>query len=90
MRVGDGAGRISIGRVYADLRSRGVERLYFSGALTKACVMFTCNSAFTLGFEVCVVGDCCGDRSREHHDAVLKTYDGYHLRVVDSSSLAFD
>ena len=33
------------------LRNLGAERLYFAGALTKACVMFSANSAFTLGFE---------------------------------------
>jgi nicotinamidase-related amidase len=71
----------------AHLRSLDIERLYMCGARTKACVMFTANSAFTLGFEVCVVGDCCADRSREHHDAVLSTYDGYHIAVVQSADV---
>jgi len=74
-------------RQRAHLRSLDIERLYMCGALTKACVMFTANSAFTLGFEVCVVGDCCADRSREHHDAVLSTYDGYHIAVVQSADV---
>lgn len=68
----------------AHLRGLGIRRLYLCGALTKACVMFTANSAFTRGFEVCVVEDCCADRSREHHDNVLRLYDGYHMRVVDT------
>jgi len=71
----------------AHLRSLGVKRLFFAGALTKACVMFSANSAFTLGFEVYVVADCCADRSREHHDAVLGLYDGYHIRVIQSSEM---
>ena len=69
------------------LREQSITRLYMCGALTKACVMFTANLAFTLGFEVCVVADCCADRSREHHDAVLSVYDGYHIKVVDSTDI---
>ena len=74
----------------ARLEATGTRRLYVAGALTKACVMFTCNSAFTLGYEVCVVADCCADRSREHHDAVLGVYDGYHIRVVQSGEVFVD
>ena len=36
----------------AFLEAQGVSRIYFAGALTKACVMFSANSAFTYGFEV--------------------------------------
>ena len=38
-------------RLVEHLQSVGAKRLYFAGALTKACVMFSANSAFTLGFE---------------------------------------
>ena len=38
-------------RLVNHLKSMGTKRLYFAGALTKACVMFSANSAFTLGFE---------------------------------------
>ena len=72
-------------RLVAHLRALRTERLYFAGALTKACVMFSAHTAFSLGFEVFVLSDCCADRSREHHDAVLSVYDGYHIRVVESS-----
>lgn len=46
--------------------------------------MFSANSAFNLGFEVLVVGDCCADRTREHHDMALHLYDGYHIKVVQA------
>jgi len=45
-------------------------------------VGFSANSAFTLGFKVFVLGDCCADRCKEHHDAYLQMYDGYHLKVI--------
>ena len=38
-------------RLLDHLRKLGARRLYFAGALTKACVMFSANSAFNLGFE---------------------------------------
>ena len=65
----------------------GVTRLLFAGALTKACVMFSANTAFTLGFEVVILEDCCGDRSREHHESVLSVYDGYHIKVAQSKEV---
>jgi len=68
----------------AHLRAAGIRRLYFCGLLTKACVMFSANSAFTEGFEVCVLGDCCADRTRAHHEAALELYGGYHVRVVNA------
>lgn len=64
------------------LHEQAITTLYMCGVLTKACVMFTANSAFNLGFEVYIVSDCCGDRSRQHHDAALMLYEGYHISVI--------
>ena len=69
-------------RLLAHLKEREIGRIFFAGALTKACVMFTANSAFTHGFEVCVISDCCADRSKEDHDAALNLYNGYHIEVL--------
>ena len=69
------------------LRFLNIKRLYMCGCLTKACVGFSANSAFTLGFEVFVLGDCCADRSKEHHDAYLQMYDGYHLKVISGRDI---
>jgi len=71
----------------AHLHGLNVKRLYMGGCLTKACVGFSANSAFTLGFEVYVLADCCADRCREHHDAYLQMYDGYHIKVIDSHDI---
>ena len=62
----------------------GIKRLYMGGCLTKACVGFSANSAFTLGFEVILIEDCCADRSREHHEQYINMYDGYHMKVMKS------
>ena len=71
------------------LEERDIKRLFFCGVLTKACVMFSANSAFNLGYEVYVVSDCCADRTREHHDMALGLYDGYHIQVIGSGQLQY-
>ena len=70
------------------LRNNNIQRLYFAGVLTRACVMFTANSAFNLGFEVFVISDCCADRTREHHDMALQLYDGYHIKAVSLDEIS--
>ena len=44
---------------------------------------------FVLLRQVFVVEDCCADRSREHHEGVLRIYDGYHIKVVRLAELSF-
>ena len=69
------------------LKSNNITRLFLCGCLTKACVGFTANTAFTLGYEVYLIADCCGDRSKEDHDHYCSMYDGYHLKVVNRSDV---
>ncbi|WP_163831654.1 isochorismatase family cysteine hydrolase [Spartinivicinus ruber] len=71
----------------AYLKDNNIKRLYMCGVLTKACVMFSASSAFCKGYEVYVLEDCCADRDRAHHDAVLNIYDGYHIKVINSNIL---
>jgi ureidoacrylate peracid hydrolase len=74
--------------IHAHLQKHGIKRLFFSGCLTKACVMFTANSAFSHGYDVYILDDCCADRSKADHDAVLQAYNGYHIKVINSSDIA--
>jgi len=67
------------------LKSLNITRVFMCGVLTKACVMFTANSAFTKGFEVFIIEDCCGDSTYKDHKTVLDLYNGYHIKVVESS-----
>jgi nicotinamidase-related amidase len=73
--------------IHEQLQIWGVKRLIICGCLTKACVMFTANSAFIQGYEVYVLEDCCADRSRDHHNSVLRVYNGYHIKVISSHEL---
>ena len=67
------------------LQSLEIKRLYLCGVLTKACVMMTANSAFTFGYEVYVIEDCCADSSKKDHDNILQIYNGYHIKVINLS-----
>ncbi|MBU2709629.1 isochorismatase family cysteine hydrolase [Zooshikella harenae] len=71
----------------AYLKHNNIKRLFMCGVLTKACVMFSANSAFCKGYEVYILEDCCADRNKAHHDAILNIYDGYHLKVISSNNL---
>ncbi|MDE1461342.1 isochorismatase family cysteine hydrolase [Spartinivicinus poritis] len=71
----------------AYLKCNNIKRLYMCGVLTKACVMFSANSAFCKGYEVYILEDCCADRNKAHHDAILTIYDGYHIKVINSKNL---
>eukprot|EP00941_MAST-03F_sp_MAST-3F-sp1_P000541 g541.t1 len=83
-----GSGKVSED-LLTHLNELGVQRLYLAGCLTKACVMFSANSAFGLGFEVFVLEDGCADRTRRDHEKALSLYDGYHIRVVKIEDIEF-
>lgn len=73
------------------LHRMGVKRVYVCGLVTSACVLNTCFGAFRHGFEVVLVPECCGDRVRAQHDAVVSIYDGYTFvgaTLVEVLSLA--
>ncbi|KAJ1636057.1 Isochorismatase-like protein [Pavlovales sp. CCMP2436] len=73
--------------LHAELQLLGVERVYVCGLVTAACILNTCFGAFRLGYEVVLVGECCADRTRAQHDAVLSIYDGYTFVVADLAEL---
>lgn len=49
--------------------------------------MMTANSAFTKGYEVFIIEDCCGDTSKKDHYNILDIYNKYHIKVVNSENL---
>lgn len=46
----------------------GTRKVLVCGLLTSACVHLTAAGLFNRGYEVCIVRDCCGDRTRGIHD----------------------
>jgi nicotinamidase-related amidase len=54
------------------LRSRGVRTILIGGVATEGGVEGTARTARNLGYDVVVLKDCVGSRSREQHEMALK------------------
>ena len=70
------------------LRKKGVRKVFICGLLTSACVLATTIGAFFRGFHTFLVSDCCADRTLEKHESVLKLYENYYFRLVDSEGFS--
>jgi len=66
------------------LRSRGVNRLVFSGGLTDGCVESTVRQAFDRGYLCTVVEDACVTSRREYHDASITAMRNYFAWVTNT------
>ncbi|GMH94462.1 hypothetical protein TL16_g12913 [Triparma laevis f. inornata] len=64
------------------LKDLDVEEVHCAGLVTSACVLMTAHGAFSKGWDVSLVEDCCGDRSVERHEACLDTYGGYMFERI--------
>lgn len=74
--------------LHEELQRMGVERVYVCGLVTAACVLNTCFGAFRHGYEVVLVSDCTGDRSRAQHEAIISIYNGYTFVAASLAELA--
>ena len=66
------------------LRNKGITAVAGFGLITSRCVHQTMFGAFNLGYRTIVIEDCCGDRSRERHDAELMLNGGSMYEVITS------
>ena len=69
------------------LEDRSVDRILVAGLITSVCVQATACSAFTRGYKVDLIEDCCGDRSVDRHNAALMLYGNYMYRVLTVNDL---
>lgn len=67
------------------LRSNGKSQLIFAGVATNVCVETSLRSAFMRDFEVALLADCTGARTRRAHEATLETVQ-YHFGLVVTST----
>ena len=67
-------------RLHRELRSRGIMRLVVAGLQTEYCVDTTCRRAYSLGYEIILVGDAhrtwdsdslSASQIIDHHNNVL-------------------
>eukprot|EP01084_Bolivina_argentea_P210633 358443_1 len=59
------------------LKYKGIKKLYFCGLLTHACVLNSFLTGFNLGYEIYLIANCCGGRSRQFHFNTIRMFDGY-------------
>ncbi|CAG5114197.1 Oidioi.mRNA.OKI2018_I69.chr2.g8261.t1.cds [Oikopleura dioica] len=67
------------------LNALGIKSVIVCGLVTGACVMSTANGAFQVGFNVGIVPECCGDRTREQHDRMIASYGNYIFDIISLS-----
>ena len=56
------------------LQSKGIEHIFLAGLLTSVCILNTGMGAFSRGYNVNIIKDCCADFSRTAHQNVIHTY----------------
>jgi nicotinamidase-related amidase len=70
------------------LRSNGVRTLVIGGVATEGGVEGTARSARNLGYDVVVLRDGVGSRSRELHELALKLMEQTHFDVSSAAEIA--
>tara|TARA_X000000950_G_scaffold282551_1_gene381609 strand:- start:1259 stop:1777 length:519 start_codon:yes stop_codon:yes gene_type:complete len=69
------------------LNKIGANKIIVCGLLTSVCVLFTAQSAFARGYEVFLYEPGCADRDKNNHAAIIKIYDGYIFKRIQSTQL---
>jgi nicotinamidase-related amidase len=70
------------------LRSRAVGTILIGGVATEGGVEGTARSARNLGYDVVVLKDCVGSRSRELHELALKLMEQTHFDMATAGEIA--
>ena len=70
------------------LRSNGIKTIVIGGVATEGGVEGTARSARNLGYEVVILKDGVGSRSRELHEMALKLMEGSFFDITTAVELA--
>jgi nicotinamidase-related amidase len=70
------------------LRSNSVRTVLIGGVATEGGVEGTARSARNLGYDVVILKDCVGSRSRELHELALKLMEQTHFDIASSGEVA--
>jgi nicotinamidase-related amidase len=70
------------------LRSKNIKTILIGGVATEGGVEGTARSARNLGYDVVILKDCVGSRSRELHEMALKLMEQTHFDVSTSGEIA--
>jgi nicotinamidase-related amidase len=64
------------------LKERNIDTLIVCGLLTSVCVLFSTQSAFSLGYKVYLYQQACADRSLINHNFIIKLYKNYIFHLI--------
>lgn len=64
------------------LKERNIDTLIVCGLLTSICVLFTTQSAFSLGYKVYLYEPACADRSLTNHNNIIQLYKNYIFKLI--------
>jgi nicotinamidase-related amidase len=70
------------------LRSKGVRTILIGGVATEGGVEGTARSGRNLGYDMVILKDCVGSRSRELHDLALKLMEQTHFDIATAGEIA--
>ena len=69
------------------LRSNGIRTILIGGVATEGGVEGTARSARNLGYDIVVLKDCVGSRSRELHELALKLMEQTHFDIATAAEI---
>lgn len=69
------------------LRSNGVRTILIGGVATEGGVEGTARTARNLGYDIVVLKDCVGSRSRELHELALKLMEQTHFDIATAAEI---
>ena len=70
------------------LRNNGIEAIVIGGVATEGGVEGTARSARNRGYDVVILKDCVGSRSREGHEMALKLMEQAYFDIATASEIA--
>ena len=70
------------------LKSRGIGTILVGGVATEGGFEGTARTARNLGYDVVVLRDCVGSRSRDLHKLAVKLMEQTHFNVVTGKEIA--
>lgn len=70
------------------LRSKGIKTILIGGVATEGGVEGTARTARNLGYDMVIVKDCVGSRSRELHELALKLMEQTHFDIATATEIA--
>ena len=70
------------------LRSNGIRTILIGGVATEGGVEGTARTARNLGYDIVVLKDCVGSRSRDLHELALKLMEQTHFDIATAGEIA--